>query len=160
MNGFYGQDCETPCGACPCDITHGPCVGECAVGFYGEQCNKQCQASCVDNKCERLNGRCTSDCPTGFFGDFCSKNCSEGCQKLATETWESAPQSASRGFSVTRVEFNAMWTVKLDIVTDLVVTVSGIVEMGILVRNVPNYVNVLRMGVLIKVRNWQFRILY
>lgn len=96
---------------------------------------------------------------------FVLKTVARAAKELVTETRVSAPRGVNRGFMATSVIILAMYTVKLDHVTDSVVTVSGIVEMDILVINVPSYVYVLRMGILIKrpilvqVRNWQFPIL-
>nr|XP_022306415.1 platelet endothelial aggregation receptor 1-like isoform X2 [Crassostrea virginica] len=51
---------------------------KCAVGFYGDGCQKQCRHCINMMQCHHVNGTCLGGCEPGYKGDNCMQVCDIG----------------------------------------------------------------------------------
>ncbi|XP_069126911.1 proto-oncogene tyrosine-protein kinase receptor Ret-like isoform X1 [Argopecten irradians] len=86
---FSVVDCSTQ--GCKHHCVHScdkPCLGRCAAGWKGSNCDKQCERfyygiNCVhscghcrdDATCDPVSGECMNGCVPGWTGQFCNTSC-------------------------------------------------------------------------------------
>ena len=76
--GYYGQNCNLPCGHCAgngsCVLTNGICFDGCLPGYTGLECRDDCPSNCGGSKsCSATTKFCTDGCNPGYNGFFCNK---------------------------------------------------------------------------------------
>ena len=50
------------------------CIEGCVNGFYGQNCSTPCSVHCLNSTCARENGTCRLGCEVEYFGDMCENS--------------------------------------------------------------------------------------